>query len=142
MTAPAASAVDAARAFIADHHTHAVLATFRSDGRPQLSPVTVVIDAHGRVAISTRERSAKVRNLRRDPRVSLVVLNDQFYGAWAQVEGTAEIVERPDALDLLDDYYRRAAGEHPDWAEYRQAMIDQERVLLRFQIERAVAVTG
>ena len=142
MTAPAASAIETARAFIADHHTRGVLATMRADSRPQLSPVTVVIDAEGRVAISTRERSAKVRNLRRDPRVSLVVLNEQFYGAWVQVEGTAEIVERPEALDLLDDYYRRAAGEHPDWAEYRQAMIDQGRVLLRFEIERAIAVTG
>jgi PPOX class probable F420-dependent enzyme len=79
----------------------------------------------------------KVRNLRRDPRVSLAVLNDGFYGDWVQVEGVAEIVEQPEALDLLDDYYRRASGEHPDWAEYRQAMIDQQRVVVRFAIDRA-----
>jgi PPOX class probable F420-dependent enzyme len=79
----------------------------------------------------------KVRNIRRDPRVSLVVMNDRFYGEWYQVEGSAEIVEQPEALDLLDDYYRRAAGEHPDWADYRAAMIRDERVVIRFGIERA-----
>src|SRR5207302_11218645 len=105
------------------HNHHAVLATFRRDGRPQLSPVTAVVDAEGRVVVSSREPAMKVRNLRRDPRVSLVALNDGFYGEWYQLEGTAEIVEQPEALDLLDDYYRRAAGEHPDWAEYREAMI-------------------
>jgi PPOX class probable F420-dependent enzyme len=119
------------------HNHHAVLATFRRDGRPQLSPVTAVIDAEGRVVISSREPAMKVRNIRRDPRVSLVALNDGFYGEWYQLEGTAEIVEQPEALDLLDDYYRRAAGEHPDWAEYREAMIRDERVVIRFAIDRA-----
>ncbi len=114
-----------------------VLATSRADGRPQLSPVTVAVDGAGRVIISTREGAVKVRNLRRDPQVSLVGLNDGFYGDWVQVEGTAEIIEQPEALELLEDYYRRASGEHPDWAEYRSAMIEQRRVLVRFEIERA-----
>jgi PPOX class probable F420-dependent enzyme len=119
------------------HNTHGVLATTRADGRPQLSPVTVTLDGAGRVIISTREGAVKVRNLRRDPRASLVGMNDGFYGDWVQVEGTAEIIEQPEALELLEDYYRRAAGEHPDWSEYRAAMVEQRRVLVRFEIERA-----
>ena len=128
--------IDRARDFFVTNH-RGVLATFRSDGRPQMSPVTVAVDDAGRVIISTREPSIKVRNLRRDPRVSLVGISDSFYGDWVQVEGTAEIVDGPDVVDLLVDYYRRASGEHPDWDEYRQAMIDDRRVLIRFEIERA-----
>jgi PPOX class probable F420-dependent enzyme len=127
---------DEARAFLRDNH-QAVVATFRRDGRPQLSPVTAGVDDRGRVEISTRETAIKVKNLRRDPRISLCLLNPGFYGDWGQVEGTAEIVDQPEALDLLVGYYRRIAGEHPDWDEYRQAMIDQKRVLVRFAIDRA-----
>jgi PPOX class probable F420-dependent enzyme len=127
---------DEARAFLRDNH-QAVLATFRRDGRPQLSPVAAGIDDEGRVEISSRETAMKVKNLRRDPRISLCLLGPQWYGQWGQVEGTAEIVEQPEALDLLVGYYRRIAGEHPDWDEYRQAMIDEKRVLVRFAIERA-----
>ncbi len=118
------------------HHL-AVLATFRRDGRPQLSPVTAGVDDEGRVEISTRETSMKVKNLRRDPRLSLCLLNRGFFGEWGQVEGTAEIVERPAALALLVDYYRRISGEHPDWDDYRAAMVREQRVLVRFEIERA-----
>ncbi len=118
------------------HHL-AVLATCRRDGRPQLSPVTAGVDDEGRVEISTRETSMKVKNLRRDPRLSLCLLNRGFFGEWGQVEGTAEIVERPAALALLVDYYRRISGEHPDWDDYRAAMEREQRVLVRFEIERA-----
>ncbi len=134
--APLAVTPDEARTFLRANHS-AVLATFRRDGRPQLSPVAAGVDDEGRVEISTRETAMKVKNLRRDPRISLCVLNQGFYGDWAQVEGIAEIVERPEALDLLVDYYRRISGEHPDWDEYRQAMADQQRVLVRFEIDRA-----
>ena len=79
----------------------------------------------------------KVRNVRRDPRVSLAVVNNGFYGEWVQVEGTAEIVEQPEAMDVLVDYYRRASGEHPDWDDYRAAMERDRRVVIRFVIERA-----
>jgi PPOX class probable F420-dependent enzyme len=99
--------------------------------------VTVAVDGEGRVVISTREPAMKVRNLRRDPRVSLAAFTDAFYGDWVQVEGTAEIVSLPEAMDLLVDYYRRAAGEHPNWDEYRAAMAEQRRVVIRFAIERA-----
>ena len=130
-----------ARAFLRAHR-RAVLATVHTDGRPQLSPVLATVDGDGRVIISTREPAVKVRNIRRDPRVSLVVLTDAFYGEWLLVEGSAEVVTQPDALDLLEDYYRRASGEHPDWAEYRAAMIEQRRVLIRFAIERAGPASG
>ena len=130
--------VDAAhvREFLTTNH-RAVMATTRKDGRPQLSPVTVVVDGEGRVVISSRETAVKVKNLRRDPHVSLAVMNDQFYGEWYQVEGTAEIVELPEAMELLVDYYRRASGEHPDWDDYRAAMQRDQRVVVRFAIERA-----
>ena len=127
---------DEARAFVRDNH-QAVLATFRRDGRPQLSPVAAGIDDEGRVEISSRETAMKVKNLRRDPRISLCLLGPHWYAQWGQVEGTAEIVDQPEALDLLVGYYRRISGEHPDWDEYRQAMIDERRVLVRFAIDRA-----
>ena len=126
---------DEARAFLRDNH-QAVLATFRRDGRPQLSPVGAGIDDEGRVEISSRETAMKVKNLRRDPRISLCLLGPHWYAQWGQVEGIAEIVAQPEALDLLVGYYRRIAGEHPDWDEYRQAMIDEKRVLVRFAIDR------
>ena len=79
----------------------------------------------------------KVRHLRRDPRVALCVITDTFFGDWVQVEGTAEIVSLPDAMDLLVDYYRRAAGEHPDWEDYRESMVREGRCVVRFTIDRA-----
>ena len=127
---------DEAREFLVGNH-HAVLATFRSDGRPQLSPVLAVVDDEGRVMVSTRETAMKTKNLRRDPRVSLCLLHNRFFEGWGQVEGRAEIVSLPDAMDLLVDYYRRASGEHSDWDDYRAEMEKQRRVIVRFAIERA-----
>ena len=128
--------LEEAQDFLRSNH-HAVMATTRSDGRPQLSPVDAVVDEEGRVVISTRETAMKTRNLRRDPHISMCVLNARFYGGWAQVEGQAEIIPLPEAMDLLVDYYRRAAGEHPDWDDYRAAMVRDKRVVVRFTIERA-----
>jgi PPOX class probable F420-dependent enzyme len=128
--------VAAAREFLQENH-RAVMATFRRDGRPSLTPVSAVVDDEGRVVVSTRQTAMKVKHLRRDPRVSLLVLNDGFYGEWASVEGTAEIVELPAAMELLVDYYRRASGEHPDWDDDRAAMERDQRVVVRFAIERA-----
>jgi PPOX class probable F420-dependent enzyme len=130
---------DQARAIVELSH-RAVLATLRSDGRPQLSPVTAGIDGDGRVIVSTPGTTAKARNLRRDPRATLCAVTDAFYGAWAQIEGTVEIVEQPESVELLVDYYRRIAGEHPDWDDYRSAMVRDQRVLLRMTIERATGV--
>jgi PPOX class probable F420-dependent enzyme len=128
--------VDRARDFIRENH-RAVMMTRRAKGDPQLSPVMCGVDPSGKVALSTREPSMKVKNLRRDPRVSLCVLNDGFFGEWIQVDGTAEIVSLPEAMDLLVDYYRSLAGEHPDWDEYRASMERERRVLVRIDIERA-----
>jgi PPOX class probable F420-dependent enzyme len=126
---------DAALDFIRTQH-HAVLATLKTDGTPQLSPVTAGIDDGGHVMISTRQTAYKVRNVRRDPRVWLCAMPDSFFGRWLQVEGTADIVELPDAMDGLVDYYRRISGEHPDWSDYRAAMIRDQRVLLRITITK------
>lgn len=122
--------------FARSHH-RAVLATTRADGRPQLSPVTVSVDAEGRILVSTRETAMKAKNLARDPRASLCLLNDGFFGEWLQAEGTAEIVHLPEAMDLLVDYYRRISGEHPDWEDYRAAMARERRVLVRITVTRA-----
>jgi len=122
--------------FLTTRH-RAVLSTRRRDGRPQLSPVTVGIDDAGRALVSSRETAYKTRNLRRDPHASLCVFDDGFFGPWVQIDGTAEVVSLPDAMELLVDYYRRIAGEHPDWADYRRAMERERRVLLRISIDSA-----
>jgi PPOX class probable F420-dependent enzyme len=127
---------DGAREFLQSHH-RGVLATFRADGRPQLTPITCGVDAEGRVIISTREAAVKTRNLRRDPRASVLVLRDEFWGGGVQVEGDVEIVSLPDAMEPLVDYYRRISGEHPDWDDYRAAMTRDRRVLVRITITRA-----
>ena len=128
--------LDEAREIIREQH-RAVLATIRDDGTPQMSPVLVAVDDDGYVLVSTRETAIKVRNLRRDPRLWLCVLPDGFFGRWVQVEGRAGIVSLPDAMDGLVDYYRRVAGEHEDWNDYRAAMQREQRVLLRVTLTRA-----
>jgi PPOX class probable F420-dependent enzyme len=128
--------LDEARAVLAEQH-HAVLATMRRDGTPQMSPVLVTVDGAGRVVISSRQTAFKVRNLRRDPRAWLCVLPDSFFGRWIQVAGMAQIVELPAAMPGLEDYYRRISGEHPDWADYRAAMQRERRVLVRIELSSA-----
>jgi PPOX class probable F420-dependent enzyme len=115
----------------------AVLTTWRRDGRIQMSPITVGLDDAGRALISSRETAYKVRNIQRDPRVSLCAFTDDFVGPWVQIDGTAEVVKLPEAMELLVDYYRRISGEHPNWDEYRQAMEQDRRVLIRITIENA-----
>ena len=127
--------LDRARSFLANHH-RAVLVTSRSDGRPQTSPVLCALD-DGRVVISTRETADKTANVRRHPEVSLCVLSDQFFGEWIQVDGRAQVVSLPEAMEGLVEYYRRVSGEHPDWDDYRAAMERERRVLLTIEIERA-----
>jgi PPOX class probable F420-dependent enzyme len=125
---------DEARAFVASNH-RAVLITHRSGGRLQTSPVLVGVDGQGKLVISTREGASKTRNLRRDPTAVLCVFSDGFFGRWMQIEGTAEIVSLPEAMAGLVDYYRRISGEHPDWDDYRQAMQQEQRVLVRVSID-------
>lgn len=121
--------------FLRPRH-HALLSTVRADGRPQMSPVTCGVDGQGRVVVSTYPERAKARNARRDPRVSVCVLSDDFNGPYVQVDGTAEVIDMPEAADALVDYYRCIAGEHPDWDEYREAMRRQDKSLIRVTVER------
>jgi PPOX class probable F420-dependent enzyme len=130
--------VDIARALsFLSSHPRAILATTRSDGRPQLSPIVVAVDDDGRVLVSTRETAIKAKNLARDPRAALCVISDGFFGEWVQVEGNAELIHLPDALPILEDYYRRISGEHPDWADYRAAMERDKRLIVRITIDKA-----
>jgi PPOX class probable F420-dependent enzyme len=116
--------------FIRPRH-HAIVITARADGRPQASPVTCGVDEAGRIVVSTYPERAKTRNARRNPQASVLILSDDFGGAWVQVDGDAEVIDMPEAAEVLVDYYRAIAGEHPDWDEYRQAMVRQGKSLLR-----------
>ena len=117
-------------------NTNAVLATLRQDGTPQMSPVTLAV-VDDTVVMSTRETAYKTKNLRRDPRSWLCAFPRNFFGDWVQVECRAEIISGSDAIEPLVEYYRTLRGEHPDWDEYRQAMVNDQRCLVRFNILRA-----
>jgi PPOX class probable F420-dependent enzyme len=110
---------------------HLLLATTRSDGRPQLSPVSGGVDGAGRIVISTYPGRAKTANAKRTPEVSVCVMSDDWDGPWVQIDGTAEVLDMPAAEDALVDYFRSLAGEHPDWDEYRAAMRLQNKSLIR-----------
>jgi PPOX class probable F420-dependent enzyme len=122
-------------AFLRPRH-RAVLMTRRGDGNPQLSPVTYGVDVAGRVVVSTYPQRAKVVNARRDPVVSLCVLSDEWDGPWVQLDGAAEVLDLPEALEPLVEYFRSISGEHPDWDEYRAAMAQQGKALMRVTVER------
>jgi PPOX class probable F420-dependent enzyme len=121
--------------FLRPRH-HAILSTVRSDGDIQMSPVTMGLGLDGSVLISSYPERAKVRNLRRRPQASVCVLSDSFGGSWVQLSGATAVVDLPDALDGLVEYFRSISGEHPDWDEYRQAMVTQGKVLLKIEIQR------
>ncbi|MEV0202357.1 PPOX class F420-dependent oxidoreductase [Nonomuraea sp. NPDC050691] len=121
--------------FLRPRH-HGLLATTRADGRPQLSPVSCGVDEEGRIVVSTYPERAKARNARRDERTSICVLSDDWNGPYVQVDGRAEVLDMPEALDALVGYYRCIAGEHPDWDEYRAAMRRQGKSLIRLSIDR------
>ena len=120
--------------FLRPRH-HAILMTTRRDGRPQASPNTCGVDPEGRIVISTYPERAKVANIRRDPRVTLCVLSDEFGGPWVQVDGVAEVLDLPESVEPLVEYFRCISGEHPDWDEYRQAMREQGKSLIRVTID-------
>ncbi|MDF2976149.1 MAG: putative pyridoxamine 5-phosphate oxidase-related protein [Actinomycetospora sp.] len=121
-------------AFLRTRHK-AVVVTRRGDGGDQTSPVTLGIDAEGRLLVSSYPERAKVANVRRDPRVSMCVLSDDFDGPWVHVEGDAEVLDLPDALDPLCEYFRSISGEHPDWDSYREAMARQGKCLIRLTVQ-------
>jgi PPOX class probable F420-dependent enzyme len=121
--------------FVRPRH-HCLLLTTRADGSPQLSPVTSGVDGEDRLVIATYPERAKTVNARRNPTVSACILSDDFGGPWIQLDGVAEVLDMPAALDGLVEYYRSISGEHPDWDDYREAMTRQGKSLLRLTIER------
>lgn len=116
--------------FVRPRH-RALLLTRRSDGGPQASPLTCGVDDSGRIVVSTYPERAKTRNAKRDERVSVVVLSDDWDGPWVQIDGTAEVIDSPDSVEPLVEYFRNISGEHPDWDEYREAMIKQGKSIIR-----------
>jgi PPOX class probable F420-dependent enzyme len=121
--------------FVRPRH-RAILLTVRSDGTPQGSPLTCGVDDSGRLVVSTYPERAKTRNARRDPRVSIIVLSDEWNGPWVQIDGTAEVIDAPESVEPLVEYFRNISGEHPDWDEYRAAMVKQGKSLIRITPER------
>ena len=121
--------------FIRPRH-HGVLLTVRRDGRPQSSLVTMGVADDGHILVSTYPERAKTHNLRRDPSVSMVVLSDDFGDEWVHVDGTATVIDAPVSVEGLVEYFRVISGEHPDWDEYRAAMLRQGKSLIRISIDR------
>ncbi|SDK78733.1 PPOX class F420-dependent oxidoreductase [Streptomyces indicus] len=121
--------------FVRPRH-RALLLTRRRDGGPQASPLTCGVDDSGRIVMSTYPERAKTRNAKRDARVSVVVLSDKWDGPWVQIDGTAEVLDSPDSVEPLVEYFRNISGEHPDWAEYREAMVKQGKSIIRVTPER------
>jgi PPOX class probable F420-dependent enzyme len=115
--------------FLGANHK-SVLITHKQDGDLQPSPVNHGVDSSGRVVISSREPAFKVRNLRRNPRATLCAFTDNFYGPWVAIDGTVEIISLPEAMEPLVDLYRQIQGEHPDWQDYRAAMVRDQRLII------------
>jgi PPOX class probable F420-dependent enzyme len=128
--------VERARDFAREHH-RAVLATRTQSGGIQQSPVLVGVDSEGRFVVSSRETAYKTRNLRRDPWAQLCIVTEKFFGRWVYVEGDAEVVALPEAMEPLVEYFRGVAGEHSDWDDYRRSMAAERRVLIRVTGRRA-----
>jgi PPOX class probable F420-dependent enzyme len=121
--------------FIRPRH-HAILSTQRVDGSPQMSPITMGVDPDGEILVASYPERAKVRNLRLHNQATLCVLSNDFGGEWIQVSGRAVVVDLPEAMEGLVTYFRSISGEHSDWDEYRQAMVEQGKVLIRVAVEK------
>jgi PPOX class probable F420-dependent enzyme len=128
--------LDEGAPFIAANH-RAVVGTIARDGTPQMSNVAqALIDGH--IEISTPSKSAKARNLERDPRVTVLMLSDDSWYEYMVAHGKAEIVRMPEAGPRLRQVYEAISGPHPDWAEFDQAMIEQDRVVISVSIDRVI----
>ena len=127
--------IDKAKEFLTQHHW-GILATRRKNGNLQMSPVTVGLDDQGRAIISSRETAYKVNNLRRDPRAALCAITSSFHGeGWVQINGNAEVISLPQALNTLVYLQRQAYGEHKNWPEFHERMARERRVIVRINIE-------
>jgi PPOX class probable F420-dependent enzyme len=125
-----------AQRFLQQNH-RACIAVRQKDGWPQMTFVSPGIDAEGRVIITSRGRTYKVKHLRRDPRVSLLVFGEQYSGSkFVQIHGRAEVIDLPDAMDTLVYWYKQVRGEHKSWDDYKRQMADEKRVIIRVTIEK------
>ena len=125
-----------AQKFIKDNH-RACIAVRQKDGWPQMTLVTPGIDAAGRIILTSRGTTYKVKHLRRDPKVSMLIFGEQFSGSkFVQIHGSAEVVDLPHAMDGLIDWYKTVRGEHKNWEDYKQQVTDEKRVLIRINIEK------
>ncbi|AYJ51086.1 PPOX class F420-dependent oxidoreductase [Rhodococcus sp. P1Y] len=120
--------------FIRPRH-HCTLITHKRNGDLQVSPVTSGVDSEGRIVIASYPERAKVANIRRDSAVTVCIHSDEWNDQYVQIDGTAEILDLPDAVEPLVEYFRSIAGEHSDWDEYREAMVKQGKSLIRITIE-------
>jgi len=119
------------------HNHQGVLVARKRDGSLQMTLVSSVIDGQGRVILTARERTYKVKNIRRNPQISLLVFGDRFHGSnYIQIDGRAEIVRHPEVMDIVIDWYRQLNGEHPKWGEYREKVKAEGRIAMRVTIEK------
>ena len=127
--------IEEVRDFLVENH-NAVLVARKRNGSPQITLVTAGVDGAGRVVISSRKNTYKVKNIARDPRVSLLVMGEQFHGSnYYQIDGRAEVIYLPESLELLMDAYRRRLGDDMDPEATRLKILDQDRVLIRVEID-------
>ena len=125
-----------AKAFLQQNH-RACIAVRQKDGSPQMTLVTPGIDAQGRVLMTSRGTTYKVKHIRRDPRVSMLIFGEQYSGSkFVQIHGTAEIIDQPEAMDGLIYWYKQVRGEHKNWDDYKKQMQDEKRVIIRVNIEK------
>ena len=125
-----------AQKFLQENH-RACISVRQPDGWPQMTFVTPGIDAEGRVIITSRGTTYKVKHLRRDPRISLLIFGEEYSGSkFVQIHGKAEIIEQPEAMDTLIYWYKQVRGEHKNWDEYREQMKNEKRVFIRVAIEK------
>jgi PPOX class probable F420-dependent enzyme len=128
--------ISGAQKFLQENH-RACIAVRQRDGWPQMTFVTPGIDPQGRVIITSRGTTYKVKHIRRDPRVSLLVFGEQYSGSkFVQIHGTAEIIELPEAMDTLIYWYRQVRGEHTNWDEHREQMKKEQRMIIRVTIQK------
>lgn len=125
-----------AKKFLRDNH-HGVLVARKRDGSLQMTLVSPVIDAEGKVIITARDTTYKVKNIKRDPRVSLLVYGDQFHGSnYIQIDGKAEVLPLPQAMDIVLDWHRQIRGEPKSWDEIREKTLSEGRIAIKVTIEK------
>lgn len=125
-----------AKKFLRDNH-HGVLVARKRDGSLQMTLVSPVIDAEGKVIITARDTTYKVKNIKRDPRVSLLVYGDQFHGSnYIQIDGKAEVLPLPQAMDIVLDWHRQIRGEPKSWEEIREKTLSEGRIAIKVTIEK------